>query len=122
MDPSLLAEILSLAEKPKLRPAVLFGYTLKRWGKYPALTDGASEEVVNGVVYHVKEKTHAERLAKYETIAFWPTPCRIQFTDGGNPREIVGSTFKYIGHPTQIDDRPSRPAPLAQKVGPSKRQ
>src|SRR5271156_6006330 len=96
MDPCLLAEILSLPEKPKLRPAKLLSYTLKLWGQYPALVDGEPSDVIEGKVYNVKETKHTERLAEYETKAYWPTPCRIYFTDEEEPREVNGSTLSTL--------------------------
>ena len=69
MDPSLLAEILSLSDKPTLCPAKIIGYTLKLWGQYPALVNGAPGQVVEGMVYHVRKKGHPEKLAEYETKA-----------------------------------------------------
>lgn len=41
MDPSLLADILGLVDKPRLRPAKLVGYSLMLWGQYPALIDAS---------------------------------------------------------------------------------
>jgi len=97
MDPALLSEILGLPEKPKLRSAKLVGYLLKLWGQYPALINGPPGAVVEGMVYEVEDEKHAKRLAKYETQAYWPTPCLIRFTDGEEPEEVTGTTFKYVG-------------------------
>ena len=104
MDPILLSEILSLSEKPSLRPAKLIGYSLKLWGQYPALIDGPTGAVVEGMGYNIEDAKHAERLAEYETRAYHPSPCRIQFTDGREPKIIVGSTFKYVGNPMDISE------------------
>ena len=102
MDPSLLSEILDLPEKPSLRPAKLIGYSLKLWGQYPALVDGATGEVVEGMAYNVESEQRAERLAEYETRAYRSAPCRIHFTDGGEPGNISGTTFQYAGNPLDI--------------------
>jgi gamma-glutamylcyclotransferase (GGCT)/AIG2-like uncharacterized protein YtfP len=104
MDPYLLSEILHLPEKPRLRPAKLIGYSLKLWGQYPALVDGATGEVVEGMAYNVESEQHAEKLAKYETRVYRPVPCRIRFTDGGEPGDISGTTFQYAGNPMGITE------------------
>ena len=104
MDPPLLSEILSLSERPRLRPAKLIGYSLKLWGQYPALVDGPTGAVVEGMVYNVEDVKQAERLAEYETRAYHPSPCRIHFSDGSEPEEAVGSTFKYGGNPMDISE------------------
>lgn len=103
-DPSWLAEILNLAEKPKLRPAKLVGYKSKLWGPYPALVDGPTDAIVEGMVYQVQSENHANRLARYETNAYAPVSCQIRFTDGKEPGEVSGMTFKYVGNPVDIDD------------------
>lgn len=64
MGPTLLSEILRLAEKPRLRPAMLLGYSLKLWGQYPALVDGPPGAVVEGWVYDTAYEFHAERLTE----------------------------------------------------------
>jgi gamma-glutamylcyclotransferase (GGCT)/AIG2-like uncharacterized protein YtfP len=104
MDPSLLSEILALPEKPRLRPAKLTGYSLKLWGQYPALVDGATGEVVEGMAYDVESEQHAEKLAAYETRAYRSAPCRIRFMDGGEPGDISGTTFQYAGNPMDITE------------------
>jgi gamma-glutamylcyclotransferase (GGCT)/AIG2-like uncharacterized protein YtfP len=104
MDPSLLSEILNLPEKSSLRPAKLVGHSLKLWGQYPALVDGATGEVVEGMAYNVESRQHAEKLAEYEARAYRPAPCRIHFTDGEELGEISGTTFQYAGHPMDITE------------------
>ena len=104
MDPILLSEILSLSEKPSLRPAKLIGYSLKLWGQYPALVDGPTGAIVEGMCYNIEDTKYAERMAEYETRAYHPSPCRIQFTDGREPEKAVGSTFKYVGNPMDISE------------------
>ncbi len=104
MDPPLLSEILSLSETPRLRRAKLIGYSLKLWGQYPALIDGPTGGVVEGMVYNIEDAKHTERLAEYETRAYHPSPCWIYFTDGREPEEAVGSTFKYGGNPMDISE------------------
>lgn len=103
-DPSFLSEVLGLSEKPTLRPAKLVGYSLKLWGQYPALVDGPTGATVEGMVYEVRSEKHGERLADYETKAYTAAPCRICFTDGKNPDEVSGTTFKYMGNPLDISE------------------
>jgi gamma-glutamylcyclotransferase (GGCT)/AIG2-like uncharacterized protein YtfP len=104
MDPFLLSEILDLPKRPTMRPAKIAGYSLKLWGQYPALVDGPPGSVVEGMVYNVEHGRHGEGLAKYETRAYRPVPCLICFTDGGEPKEVMGMTFKYAGTPTGISE------------------
>ena len=104
MDPSLLSDILGLADKPRLRPAKLVGYSLMLWGQYPALVDDSTEAVVEGMVYDVEYKKHAQRLTEYETQAYRPSPCLIRFTDGEEPAEVTGTTFKYVGNPADLNE------------------
>lgn len=103
-DPSFLSEVLGLSEKPTLRPAKLVGYSLKLWGQYPALVDGPTGATVEGMVYEVRSEKHGERLADYETKAYTAAPCLICFTDGKNPDEVSGTTFKYVGNPLDISE------------------
>lgn len=103
-DPSFLSEVLGLSETPTLRPAKLVGYSLKLWGQYPALADGPTGATVEGMVYEVGSEKQGKRLAKYETKAYGPAPCRICFTDGKNPGEVSGTTFKYVGNPQEIHE------------------
>jgi hypothetical protein len=103
-DPALLSETLGLAEMRTLRPAKLVSYSLKLWGQYPALVDVAPRAVVEGMVYDVEHEKHAERLAEYETQAYWPTLCLIHVTDSEEPKEVTGMTFKYVGNPLDIGE------------------
>ena len=66
-------------------------------------------------MYYVSEKKHAERLARYETGVYRPTPCRIYFTDDGTPEDISGSCFKFVGNPSQLKDRRLRAAELVHE-------
>jgi gamma-glutamylcyclotransferase (GGCT)/AIG2-like uncharacterized protein YtfP len=104
MDPSLLSDILGLADKPKLRSAKLVGYSLMLWGQYPALVDDSTEAVVEGMVYDVEHKKHAQRLIEYETQMYRPSLCLIRFTDGEEPAEVTGTTFKYVGNPADLNE------------------
>ena len=102
-DPSMICEILGLETEPELRPALLVGYVCKLWGQYPALLD-APDSVVEGAVYHVKTVEHGERLAAYETCNYCADPSRIQYTDGKEPAEDVGYTFKFIGNHADLNE------------------
>ncbi|PYH40438.1 gamma-glutamylcyclotransferase family protein [Aspergillus saccharolyticus JOP 1030-1] len=95
-DPSLLAEILKLDETPRLRPAYILGYCCKMWGQYPALLD-APGSVVQGAAYHVRTSQDAARLAAYETGSYRVEACLIRYTDGEEPAEDLGQTFKFVG-------------------------
>jgi hypothetical protein len=56
------------------------------------------------MVYEVEHEEHAQRLAEYETQAYWPAPCLIRFTDGKEPEEVTGTTFKYVGNPMDLSE------------------
>lgn len=105
-DPTLLAEILSLKNIPKLYPAKVIGYSIKLWGQYPALVDGHPGEEVRGMAIRVDEQRHADRLVEYETKAYRSVSCLIRFIDedGSDPEAVEGSTFKYNGDSDDLDD------------------
>lgn len=104
MDPSFLSEVLNLPQKPTIRPAELIGYSLKLWGQYPALVNGPTGAVVEGMVCEIETEKHAKRLAQYETSAYDRAPCRIRFTDGKEPEEVSGTTFVYAGNPMDVSE------------------
>ena len=104
MDPYHISKILGLSEKPILRQAYLVGYSLRMWGVYPALVDGPTGAVVDGMVCDIQTVQHADRLAEYETSAYRPVACQIHFSEGKEHREKSGTTFKYIGNPIDLNE------------------
>ena len=62
------------------------------------------DNVVRGMVFNVDTEIMGGRLAEYETKAYHAAPCRIQYTDGGEPSEANGWTFKYAGNPMDVND------------------
>jgi hypothetical protein len=104
VGPALLSEILGLPENPTLRLAKLVGYSLKLWRQYPALINGPPGAVVEGMAYEVEHEEHAQRLAEYETQAYWPASCLIRFIDGKEPEEVPGTTFRYVGNPVDLGE------------------
>ncbi|KAB8235576.1 gamma-glutamylcyclotransferase family protein [Aspergillus alliaceus] len=102
-DPFLLSEILGLANEPEYRPAFVKGYKCKLWGQYPALLE-EPESVVEGIVYHVLTKEHGNELAAYETGNYRAEPCRIVYTDGYEPAQDSGYTFKFVGNVKDLSD------------------
>ncbi|KAJ6076651.1 hypothetical protein N7499_008632 [Penicillium canescens] len=102
-DPSMVREILGLEIEPELRPARLSGYKCMLRGQYPALLD-ALDSVVEGAVYHVRTVEHGERLAAYETKYYQAGACRIRYTDGKEPADDVGYTFKFKGDQNDLRD------------------
>ncbi|KAF7116898.1 hypothetical protein CNMCM5793_005528 [Aspergillus hiratsukae] len=99
----MIAEILEFAEEPKLRPARILGYECKMWGQYPALHDSPGS-VVEGAAYHVRTTQDAERLAAYETANYCAEPCLIRYTDGKEPSEDLGYTFKFVGSLSELSE------------------
>jgi gamma-glutamylcyclotransferase (GGCT)/AIG2-like uncharacterized protein YtfP len=104
MDPKMLADVLRLKERPKLRPAKIIGYSKKLWGQYPALQEGPQDAQVSGAVYIVQSDAHAKRLAEYETNSYLAKPCLIQYMDGEEPAEECGHAFMYVGNPRDLQD------------------
>lgn len=98
-DPATLKRILDLSEEPKLRPAKVIGYSVAKWGDYPALINGAQGEVVHGCACLVQSQEQVEKLAYYETKAYKQMPCWVRFTDNDDEAsvKIPGYTFMYAG-------------------------
>ncbi|RYO94928.1 hypothetical protein DL766_001231 [Monosporascus sp. MC13-8B] len=80
-----------------MRPAKIEGYSLTKWGDYKALIGGEPGEEVHGMAYEVCSPEHEFNLAYYETNAYDLAPCLRQFTDGAEPKKIIGRTFMYAG-------------------------
>lgn len=102
-DPCMLAEILHLDHEPELRPAYILGYECKLWGPYPALLD-APEVIVEGTVYNVQSVEDGETLAAYETGYYRTEPCLIQYVDGEEPGQDLGSVFKFVGDERELSE------------------
>ncbi|KAB8067584.1 hypothetical protein BDV29DRAFT_200088 [Aspergillus leporis] len=88
---------------PELRPAFILGYECKLWGQYPALVD-APNSVVEGAAYNVQTVEEGERLAAYETSNYRTEPCLMKYTDGKEPAEDLGYTFKFAGNPKDLSE------------------
>lgn len=95
--PEILSHVLDLEEQPILRPAKVSGYALANWGQYRALVGCGAGGEVAGYAYLVKSAADGLRLARYETDAYEAVPCEIQFTDGQEPAQERGMTFRYAG-------------------------
>lgn len=101
-QPETLGRILDLQQEPKLRKAQIVGYSVAKWGDYPTLLDGPPGNVVTGYAYMVQSEDHEHKLAHYETKAYKVVPCRLTFTDGLSPAQLVGKTFMYAGDPKAL--------------------
>ncbi|KAK2766973.1 hypothetical protein FQN54_006290 [Arachnomyces sp. PD_36] len=105
MAPEMLRDILSLKERPVLRPASIAGYECKLWGQYPALTEGKPlDKSVAGAVLNVKTEEDAQKLARYETSNYRPQPCSISYTDGKEPATDEGHAFIFVGNPRSLSE------------------
>ncbi|BDD54406.1 hypothetical protein MPDQ_001321 [Monascus purpureus] len=102
-DPCMIAEILGLDHEPELRPAYIVGYECKLWGQYPALLD-ASDSIVKGAAYHVSTVEDGEKLAAYETRNYRTERCWINYMDEEEPSREIGSTFKFVGDPSDLSE------------------
>jgi gamma-glutamylcyclotransferase (GGCT)/AIG2-like uncharacterized protein YtfP len=92
MDPSTLANVLELQDRPELQPAKIIGYSCMLWGQYPALLDGPAGAAVYGMAYEVQTPAQKERLEVYETYRYQARSCLIRFQDG---RTVLGKTFLW---------------------------
>ncbi|KAK2779460.1 hypothetical protein FQN53_001356 [Emmonsiellopsis sp. PD_33] len=88
----------------ELRPAKIIGYSLAKWGDYPALIDGEQGEEVRGMAYLVKDEGQAGRLHAYETSAYRVAPVWIRWVkgegdeaDGDEEEGVSGKPFMYAG-------------------------
>jgi hypothetical protein len=45
-----------------------------------------------------------ERLATYETSNYRTEPCLMKYTDGKEPAEDLGYTFKFAGNPKDLSE------------------
>ena len=74
------------------------------WGQCPAPVDNPTKAVVEGMVYDVEHKKHAQRLTEYETQMYRPSPCLIRFTDGEEPADVTGTAFKHVGNSADFNE------------------
>lgn len=105
----MLRDILSLPEgdEPILREGYIVGCECRLWGQYPALLDPDQEDpssVIHGAVYLVQSMEHGQRLAEYETSNYRADPCHIFYSDGREPAEEDGYTFKFVGDRDQLSE------------------
>lgn len=100
----MLKDVLGLRKEPSLRPAKIVNYHRKLWGQYPAMLDGPGGAEVAGAVYHVQSPGQGKRLAEYETNSYVAKPCKIQYTDGGQPVQEYGHVFMFVGNPQDLED------------------
>ncbi|KAH0565384.1 hypothetical protein GP486_001218 [Trichoglossum hirsutum] len=92
MDPTTLARVLNLRERPVLLPAKIIGYHCMLWGPYPALLDGPGGAAVHGMAYEIQSPNEVKLLEDYETGHYENNVCLISFEDG---TKVVGRTFKW---------------------------
>lgn len=95
MDPSVLQRVLGLPERPVLKPAGLYGWHMKMWGRYPVLTDEGPIELTRGMVYEVEGSELKDRLAAYETERYREQMCEISID--GVKETVTGKTFVWAG-------------------------
>jgi gamma-glutamylcyclotransferase (GGCT)/AIG2-like uncharacterized protein YtfP len=92
MDPSTLAHVLKLRDRPQLLPSKITGHGCMLWGQYPALLDGPASAIVYGVAYEVQTPSEKKRLQTYETSHYKERSCLIELQDG---RKVLGRTFLW---------------------------
>lgn len=92
MDSATLAKVLQLPLRPMLYPAKIVGYSCKLWGPYPALVDGPTGAIVDGMAYEAQSSEEADRLQVYESDNYEPRGCMIKLQDG---RKVGGKVFKW---------------------------
>lgn len=94
-DSDVLSRHLGLSEEetPVLRSAKVRGGRLECWaGKYKALFDAPSGEVVSGFAYEVTSEEREDALRAYETDNYEVVRCHIS-VDG---RMVKGCTFRFF--------------------------
>lgn len=96
MDPSTLQSVLSLAERPTLRPANLPGYHLKMWGQYPALIDARPLLTVPGMVFEAHNDRSEDVLAKLQAYEGGNYKCRLCSVEyvGEEGVDVRANTFQ----------------------------
>ena len=94
-DPVLLTRLLSLSEaEPPMEPASISGGLIKTWhGKYKALVNGASTDIVHGSAYEISSKEQEEALLFYETENYEVVRCCITMAS----QRTSGLTFRFVG-------------------------
>jgi hypothetical protein len=73
--PSLFQRIIDLPDSPKPRKAKVIGYSIAKWGDYPALIKGYPNQEVYGYAYIVQSEEEATILAGHATRAFEASRC-----------------------------------------------
>lgn len=63
-----------------------------------------SESEVKGVVNNVRSVEEGARLAEYETSHYHPESCHIRYTDGKEPAENYGYTFKFASDQRDLSE------------------
>jgi gamma-glutamylcyclotransferase (GGCT)/AIG2-like uncharacterized protein YtfP len=102
MDPSTLAHVLELRDRPQLLPSKIIGYSYMLWGQYPALLDGPAGAPVYGMAYEVQTQSEKERLEFYETSHYRKGYCLIRLQDG---RQVIGRTFLWNADTALLKER-----------------
>jgi len=123
MDPTVLSHVLELTNTPELRPALVMGYRLMFWGRYPALVQ-ESGEVTSGFAFEIQNFEDASRLERYnpeemdlqgvdanesETRCYDPSKyqariCMIKFEDGTS---VLASALVWDGDEAILKKRSS---------------
>ena len=108
-DPARLSHVLDTGiSLNQLLPAHIVGYSCEMWGRYKALVDGPSGNIVSGLAYEVQTKDDADKLAHYKTNAYKVVPCRILLDSTDLPEDrnaVFGATFLYAGDPQALRDK-----------------
>lgn len=114
LDPEMLVEILGLDKSPELRPAYIEGFDSKLWGQYPALipcsdaSPKSDRRIIEGAAYRVRSSEDAEKLAKYESRYYMPSPCEIKYVDHDKktrgPIAEKGFVFVFVGDRRDLDE------------------
>jgi hypothetical protein len=98
-DPDALSRLLSLSEKPEMRPASITGGVLRTWaGPYKAVVDApaSTSGCVNGCAYQIVSREHEEALQYYETEMYEVVRCLIALKD--TAEIIKGLTFRFVNN------------------------
>jgi cation transport regulator ChaC len=106
MDSATLQAVIKAREPPILRPAKIFGYHIKMWGRYPALLDSRPMLIISGMAFGIGEFEDVDqicqRLQDYEGPNYKPLQCYVQFE--GDEERVRAITFEWVGDKSELKE------------------
>jgi gamma-glutamylcyclotransferase (GGCT)/AIG2-like uncharacterized protein YtfP len=107
MDPVTLQTVIAAREPPVLRPAKIFGYHIKMWGRYPALLDSRPLLKIHGMAFKIDDFEHIDKIRKrlqdFEGPNYEPPQCLVQF-EGEEEKRVRAITFEWVGDQRELKE------------------